>query len=294
MSSAIAVGEKAHAVTQSTPSLITKVLVRADVPDTMNQGIRSSGQFGTVDLSLARQEHALYKDAIRKVGGNLGEIPKSKHPDSLYVQDTAYVIAGPKTNWTPVAIIANPGNPERRKEVAEIKDYLAQIMPVVEIAKGSYAYIEFGDVERVGNTVIVGLSGRTNLLGAELFQHLAKEVDPTLSFVNIPVSGVLHWSTGITALTDQVLIKSPHMVADTSVLKDKTVVTFPEAEAYSANALKVNGGVVIAEGFKLVDYLAHKHYPAEHVQAVPTSQTQLLNGSLTCASIVWKEAARPQ
>ncbi|MDE1851796.1 MAG: hypothetical protein KGH69_03870 [Candidatus Micrarchaeota archaeon] len=283
-----AIGEKQK------PALVTKVLVRADVPDTMNKGIRSSGRMEKVDLELASREHAAYKQAIRDAGGHVMEIPKSKHPDSVYVQDTAYIMAGSGSDWKPIAIIANPGNPDRRKEVGEIKEFVGSLGIETIKIKGKGTFIEFGDVERVGNTMIIGLSERTNFEGAMSFMREARRIDPSItSFQLQNIEGVLHLTTGMTPLTKEVFLKSPHLTADiVEYIAGKKVIELDPKDAYAANVLQVNGGVVVPKEFQTVYNLALQYYDESKVQQAPTSQTQILNGSLTCASIVWQELAR--
>ncbi|MDE1822994.1 MAG: hypothetical protein KGH74_04945 [Candidatus Micrarchaeota archaeon] len=275
--------------------LVTKVLVRADVPSTMNKGIRSSGRTEAVDLGMASQEHALYKQAIRNAGGKVIEMPVSRHPDSLYVQDTAYIVAGPGSDWKPVAIIANPGNPERRKEVGEIKEFISSLNIEIKEIKGKNAFIEFGDVEKVdgvnGGLMVIGLSERTNWKGASKFIDIVREIEP-MAFQLQDIKGVLHLTTGMTPVHPELFLKSPYLVAPIMLPNWIEVVELGEKDAYAANVLRINGGIVVPEGFKTVKDIALKHYDAEKVQEVPTSQTQILNGSLTCASIVWQELAR--
>ena len=75
--------------------------------------------------------------------------------------------------------------------------------------------LDGGDVMAVGDTVYVGLGGRTDADGAE---QLGEALAPTgMSVVTVPLSKVLHLKSAVTALPDGAVIGYPAALEDPSV-----------------------------------------------------------------------------
>jgi dimethylargininase len=65
-----------------------------------------------VDLALARRQHDAYVRALAGSGWTVREVPPADDcTDSVFVEDTV-VVCGP------LAVLARPGAPQRRQEVA--------------------------------------------------------------------------------------------------------------------------------------------------------------------------------
>ena len=82
-------------------------------------------------------------------------------PDCAFVEDTAVVL-------DEVAILASMGTSSRRAEPAGIADELSRYREICRVRPP--ATIEGGDVLRVGRTLLVGLSARTNRAGVDEFE----------------------------------------------------------------------------------------------------------------------------
>jgi len=66
---------------------------------------------GTIDLNLAKEQHATYVSLLRELGLDVIELPPDEAlPDCVFVEDTAIVVNG-------TALICRPGHPARQKEV---------------------------------------------------------------------------------------------------------------------------------------------------------------------------------
>ncbi len=77
-------------------------------------------------------------------------------PDAVFVEDAAIVI-------DEVAVIPIMGAPSRRGEAASLLDTLSRYRPVRFLCEP--ATLDGGDVLRIGRSVFVGLSQRTNVAG---------------------------------------------------------------------------------------------------------------------------------
>ena len=69
------------------------------------------GTVGTIDLNLAKEQHAIYVSSLRRLGLDVIELPSDEAlPDCVFVEDTAVVVNG-------TAFITRPGHVSRRNEV---------------------------------------------------------------------------------------------------------------------------------------------------------------------------------
>ncbi len=76
--------------------------------DSFEKSVVSSSGF---NLSLAKEQHAEYVSALRRLGLDVIELPPDEAlPDCVFVEDTAVVVNG-------TALITRPGHPSRQKEV---------------------------------------------------------------------------------------------------------------------------------------------------------------------------------
>lgn len=251
-------------------STLKTALVRAPGPR-LAEGIVTHIDRRPVDVELAARQHAAYAAALRAAGWRVHPVePAPDLPDAVFVEDTVVVCDG-------LAVLAHSGAPGRRPEVAGTERAVRALG--LEVARiEPPATLDGGDVLQVGDTVYVGLSGRTNedavcrlaaLLGAR-----GRRVVP------VRVTGCLHLKSAMTALPDGTLIGLPEHV-DTSVLPGLRVAPEP-AGAHV---------VVLAEGHVLISASAPRtaaRLRAEglRVTAVDISEFEALEGCVTCLSVL--------
>src|SRR5918912_1911804 len=117
-----------------------------------------------IDAAAAAAQHRGYCEALRACGARVVTLPPSDElPDSVFVEDTAIVL-------DEVAVLTRPGVESRRGEVGLIEAEVARLRPVVKVLPP--ATLEGGDVLRLGRTLYVGLSPRTNASGADSLRRL--------------------------------------------------------------------------------------------------------------------------
>jgi dimethylargininase len=183
-------------------------LVRRPSPR-MADGIVTHMDRSPVDPGLAERQHAAYVDALADAGWTIREVPPALNlPDSAFVEDTV-VVAGR------LAVLANPGAPERRPEVAGTEEVIRALR--LDIARiEPPGTLDGGDVLQVGKTVYVGRGGRTNEAGIrQLGEHLAP-LGRTV--VAVPLRSVLHLKSAVTALPDGTIVGADPSQLDTSPL----------------------------------------------------------------------------
>jgi dimethylargininase len=229
----------------------------------------------TIDVAVAREQHAEYRAALRVAGVEVEELPSSEaFPDSCFMQDTALVVRGR-------AVIARPGAASRRGEEELVAPLLRERLPTVQIV--SPATLEGGDVLVLPDRVYVGRSDRTNAAGIE---QLRAALHP-LPVDEIPVEGLLHLLSGVTYLgRDTVLAVSS--MATRPEFAGMNVLVVPDDEAYACNCLGLGEWVVAPAGYERTRALLEG--AGFRVLPVPVGEFAKADGGVTCLSLLWEEA----
>src|SRR5215210_6316098 len=199
-----------------------------------------------IDAGAAARQHRGYCEALRACGARVVTLPPvEERPDSVFVEDTAIVLEE-------VAVLTRPGVESRRGEVGLIEPEVARLRPVVKVEPP--ATLEGGDVLRLGRTLYVGLSPRTNRAGVESLRRL---VEPHgYEVLAVEPRGCLHLKTGCSALDDETVLVNPEWV-DAAVFRGREVVAVDAAEPWAANVLSVAGSVCVGAAFpRTADALA--------------------------------------
>lgn len=232
-----------------------------------------------IDPALARHQHAAYRAALAALGARVVTLPPDDaHPDACFVEDTAVVIDD-------LALVTRPGAPSRRGEGAAIAAALA---PLVELATmEAPATLDGGDCLRLGRTLFVGRSARTNAAGIARAAQVFAPRGVRVVAVDLPPA-VLHLKCVCARLGDDRVLLADGTI-DPAVFAGVGIVRVPATEAYAANAVAIGAGVVCADGFPATRAALERAGFAVH--AVPTTEVRKADGSLTCLSILVPGAA---
>ncbi len=253
---------------------MTRAILRG-VAASFARALCSAAPARPIDVELARRQHAAYRAALEAMGVGVTLLePDDDCPDCCFVEDTAVVAEG-------VALITRPGAPSRRAETASVAVALA---PHVEIARMTGpATLDGGDCLRLGSTIYVGRSARTNAAG---IARLAEVFAPRgLRVVPIELSaGVLHLKCVCSPLGgDRLLLARDTLSA--ALFPGADFVWAPVEETYAANAVAVGSRVLIAADHpRTRDALEAAGFTT---YAVATSEACKMDGSLTCQSILY-------
>jgi len=236
-------------------------------------GITTRAHLGLPTLTETHAAFDAYIAALRVAGLTVTELPSlEEHPDAHFVEDAAVL-------FHDTAFICRPATSTRRGEETLMAPALAGFRRVY--AKGD-ATVEGGDVLFCQDRVLIGLSKRTNRVGAEQLKQAILDRLGTVQVDFVPFTGVLHLKTGLTEIAPGVLVHDPQMRLQTTILGLK-IVTLPAAEGYAASVLPINQHILIAEGFPTVEALAAQHY--NEVHALPMAEIEKMDGGLTCLSL---------
>ena len=242
------------------------------VPDNFACCVTAMPVSPPLDPRQARRQHAAYRIALEEGGFSVVTVPfDERHPDGCFIEDVAVVVGGR-------ALAARPGHPSRRGEVGPVAAALADLMPVERVE--APATLDGGDVLQAGRTIFVGLSARTNREGIDA---VARFAGFHRRVVAVPVSGVLHLKSAVTALDDEtLLIESGHV--DHAIFEGMRIITTPPDEPHGANVVRLpDGRILAARGLsRSAEAVAAGGFD---VTMVEISEFARADGGLTCLSI---------
>lgn len=226
------------------------------------------------DYNLLVIEHTKYVDTLLKLGLKVDVLdPEDTLPDSVFVEDPALTFA----NGT---ILLEPGAPSRKGERGLIQPHLTQSFDtVLELVEGS---AEGGDVLRLNKEVLIGLSDRTNELGARALKKLLLELGQESRIVETP-RGVLHFKSDCSALDEDTILATPRL-ANSGIFENYNVILTPENEYSAANSLRVNEKLLVPNGYPRTAELLSKKFD---VEIVGITEVAKLDAGLSCMSLRW-------
>lgn len=235
-----------------------------------------------INLEIARKEHALYVEALKKLNLEVIELEADEaHPDCVFVEDTAVIVGQ-------TALLTNPGHESRRGEVENIKHALLTKVAMIHIVcMEPPATLDGGDVLFTGREFFVGLSSRTNQEGIDA---LAK-VFPDFPVYSINVSENLHLKSMMSMGGEDLIVVggSEEATRAWTELESKAKFKYSKLvvpEDRAANCLYVNGTLV---------HLTERDVPksCKILQELPGKKIELGNselckvdGCLTCSSLL--------
>ena len=227
-----------------------------------------------MDLELARAQHRAYEDALVSLGCQLRPLPElPDYPDSVFVEDTAVVL-------DEIAVIARPGAESRRGEIAPMAAVLREYRRLVEIQ--APGILDGGDVMRVGRSLYVGLSARSNRAGAGQLQAAAAPFGYRV--ITVETKGCLHLKTAVTQAAPGLLLINPAWV-DRRLFEDMDCLDVDPAEPHGANALLVDGRLIYpASCPRTRERLLGRGL---QVVGVDMSETEKAEGGVTCCSLIF-------
>jgi dimethylargininase len=228
-----------------------------------------------IDLAKAGQQHRQYQACLAELGALVVPLPaEPDYPDSVFVEDPAVVV-------DEVAILTRMGAASRRGESESLARALAPYRPLRRLREP--ATLEGGDVMRIGRTLYVGISPRTNLAGVE---QLAGELGP-LGYRVVPVTvrGALHLKTACCSLDDGAILANREWL-DLEPLSQLRIIEVAPGEGRAANVLALGGSILIPACFPdTAEILARA---GKKIRAVDISELMKAEAGVTCSSLIFE------
>jgi dimethylargininase len=227
----------------------------------------------SIDVALARRQHAAYEHALRDAGYTVERLEASPEmPDSVFIEDVAIV-------FDELAIVTRPGAESRRAEVPAVAEALQRFRPVRVIQPPGT--IDGGDVLVAGRQVFVGLSTRTNADAARQMREILAPLGYTVREAR--VRGCLHLKSAVTAIAGDTLLANLAWI-ERGLFDGFDVVEIDASEPMAANALRVGDRVIYPTAFpRTADRLAARGLTLSFVDA---SEVAKAEGAVTCCSLI--------
>ena len=145
-----------------------------------------------------------------------------------------------------------------------------------------------GDVLRVGKTLFVGLSSRSNPSAIEQMQNALHPHGYTVKGVN--VNGCLHLKSAVTQVAKDTLLINPNWVDARAFGEgrwgDWRLIEVDKAEPYAANALLIGESVIYPASFPRTRQRLQAH--GISVMTVDVSELAKAEGAVTCCSVIFE------
>jgi len=242
-----------------------------------------------LSMERARQQHAQYVTALRKIVPVLSLPPLENHPDCSFVEDTVVAIHQR-------AVITRMGHASRRGEVDSIRTVLEQLgMEVLDMRESSHdtATCDGGDVLFTGRHLFVGLSNRTNAQGAQFLANAFSDQDTIVVPPVIQGDQVLHLKSAVTHMDECTLVApsgsaGDHVVgAMQAVERGYEVIRVPDMLA--CNLVSCNGRLLVqdtscCESRQTLEQAANDR--GMELIFVDTSELAKKDAALTCCSVL--------
>jgi len=250
-----------------------RIAVTRPVPESLARCELTHLSRAPIDVEVAAAQHRQYEEALRALGCSLRRVPAAHDlPDSLFVEDVAIVL-------DEIAIVTRPGAASRRPERASVAAVLSEYRPLRSIA--APGTLDGGDVLRLGRTLYVGLSTRTNEDGA---QQLARHVEPFGYGVEcVQTAGCLHLKSAATAVDSGRVLCNPEWV-DPRAFRRVEIVEVDPAEPHAANVLRLGDTILCAARHeRTVSALRARGFS---VCTVDVSELAKAEAGVTCCSLI--------
>ncbi|MEF3403384.1 dimethylargininase [Agromyces sp. CCNWLW203] len=225
-----------------------------------------------IDQALADQQWDNYCAALVAEGWETIEVDAAPElADSVFVEDTVVMFGD-------LAVLASPGAESRRAEVEAVERAVRSVPGLTVTRIELPGTLDGGDVLKVGSTVYVGASDRTNAEGIRQLRTLLTPHRYTV--VAVPVTKALHLKSAATALPDGTIIGDPALLDVTSLFPRFLPVFEPEGVAVielsresllMSSAAPQTAAMIASLGYRVV--------------TVDIGEFEKLEGCVTCLSV---------
>jgi dimethylargininase len=227
-----------------------------------------------IDIDKAIAQHDQYEACLRSLGIAVVSLPAVPDlPDAVFVEDPAIVL-------DEIAIMTRMGAESRRGESASLAEAIAQFRPLRWIAEPGT--LEGGDVVRIGSTLFVGRSARSNDAG---IAQLARELAPLGYAVRaVEMQSCLHLKSACTYLGRDTVLANRDWV-DLGPFEDASVVDVAPGEPAAADVLAIGDTVILPASFpetaRILDRTGWRVLP------IDVSELQKAEAGVTCMSLIF-------
>ena len=224
-------------------------------------------------FEIVFKEHSNYIQAMEEAGLKINILePLEEFPDSIFVED-------PALTYKSTVIILNPFDPSRNGEKNIIKEEIKHLFDNILFVEDGY--VEGGDVLNINNHFIIGLSDRTNKLGAENLSTLLQTLGATVDICKTP-DDILHFKSECSTIDDDTILVSSKMAQLDFLKSNYHLIELPIGEEGAANALRINDKLLLPDGFIKAEEMLSKKY---NIIKVKVDEIAKVDAGLSCMSL---------
>jgi N-dimethylarginine dimethylaminohydrolase len=225
-----------------------------------------------VDTELADEQWDNYCAALVAEGWETIEVDAAPElADSVFVEDTVVMFGD-------LAVLASPGAESRRDEVEAVERTVRGIPGLTIERIEQPGTLDGGDVLKVGSTVYVGASSRTNAEG--IHQLRALLTPHGYAVVAVPHTKALHLKSAATALPDGTIIGDPALLDAVSLFP--RFLPVPEPEGVAVVELSPGSLLMSSSAPETAAMIAGLGY---RVVTVDIGEFEKLEACVTCLSV---------
>ena len=219
--------------------------------------------------------HDNYINSIEEAGLNIILLESlEQYPDSIFVEDPALIF---KNN----IIVLNPSDVTRNGEAKIIKNEISNYFEnIFVVEKGK---IEGGDILNINNHFIIGLSNRTDKLGAKNLSNILISLGATVEVCQTPKE-ILHFKSECSLLDDDIILVSNRMSKLDYLKKNYNLIELPLGEENAANCIRINNKLLIPDGFNQTEEILCKSF---NIIKINVDEISKVDAGLSCMSLRW-------
>jgi len=221
------------------------------------------------------KEHDNYVNALKEAGLEINLLDSlEEFPDSIFVED-------PALTYKSDVIILNPADPTRNGEKNIIKNEITHFFHNTSSIEDGF--VEGGDILNINNHFIIGLSNRTNKLGAENLSIILQSLGATVVICETP-NDVLHFKSECSVLDNETILVSNKMAQLDYLKKNYNLIELPIGEEGASNSLRVNSKLLVPDGFSKAEEILSKKFD---IIKVKVDEIAKVDAGLSCMSLRW-------
>ncbi len=225
----------------------------------------------TLNMELALEQHKVYRQTLVDFGLDLIVLePDNVYPDACFVEDTV-VVHGNR------AIITRMAKESRRGESKKVEEILSEFKQMKTVVESGL--LEGGDVIHLPNSLLCGLTQRTNREGAS---QMEKWLETPVHC--IADQKIMHIKSHLTYLGRNTILLNQRYLEE-PVLKLFSKIVLPSEESHSANTLAIGDVVIMSVRHKKTAELVRE--AGFEVIHLNMSEFEKCDGALTCLSIIF-------
>jgi dimethylargininase len=228
-----------------------------------------------IDAVRAAEQHSAYERALADAGFEIVRLPELRDdPDAVFVEDTAILLGEH-------AVITRPGAASR---IGETESTAAGLAGEFDLHRIEAGYLDGGDVLRIGRTLYVGRSTRTDAAGIGSLRALVGPLG--YEVVQAELRDCLHLKTGATVAGPDAAGTPVLVYYDAAVDPAQFAGVEPVAvdEPAAANCVRAGDRLILPAGApKSVGRLRERGF---NVVEVDVSELQKAESGVTCMSLI--------